>query len=443
MKWKSPPFLPASTLMPSRFRLHLSWQILLAGILGWAASALLGRLGVSPLGEVFRQGCDWAGALFLAWTRALAAPVIVSSIVLGVGNLEAMRGLGRLVGRMAAWIAGGSLLAALVGLGAALFVRSSLPGPEGAMEWQGFEPLNGQHLLLSYHSLGWLGLVLLGLGFGFYRNQIDEGLAKPLWRLCRTMDELLAPLLEKTFRLAPVAVFALLAAASAPHLARAGQRDEVTLEVTACALAIGWAFYGLAVLPGWLWLRTRIQPWKYLAALAPAIFTALASGSPQAALPLTLDGARRHAGISNRVAGATLPLGAAMGREGMALGWMTVVICLGAWPDFRRAHDFLFVAGLILAAGLTGCGADELTVGAGVLRMWVASGEGISGTDLLLVTALERLVTMGGAAVSVISHACAAAVIAHGEGERGIPAPLPPKDPFAFDETAPDALADS
>ena len=189
---------------------------------------------------------------------------------------------------------------------------------------------------------------------------------------------------------------------------------------------MGWTIYGLVLLPAVLWGMTRINPLRYLGALMPAVFTALAGHAVEPALPLALDAVRQQGGVPNRIASVALPLCAAVHRDGLALGWAAVAVSLSRHAGTSVGSGTL--GGILTTAWLVGCGAGALTMSApGVTAAAFLGFAGwTSGEGIALGLILERIIAAGGAAVSVLSHACAAAIIAYSEGERALvslPAP--------------------
>ena len=258
------------------------------------------------------------------------------------------------------------------------------------------------------------------MGIGYYRNEIEEGHARLLARFCQGLEETLALMVARTRRWMPVGIFALTAAAAASQAGFAWQSTAGTYWRLLAAPLVGWTVYGLVLLPAVLWGMTRINPWKYLVSMIPAILTALAGRSVESALPLALDAARGQGGISNRIASVVLPVGAAVHRDGLALGWAAVAISLSRHGG--TSVDPATLGGILATAWLTGCGAGALTMNAPGLT--AAAFLGVSGwgngEGMLLGLILERMMAMGGAAVSTFSQACATAVIAYSEGERAL-----------------------
>lgn len=406
-------------------------QILLAAAAGIALSAFFGTVGDASLSWVTLCRCLAASGanLFLIWSRALAVPLILASLILGAVGLEPMRALAKITRRTLAWMAVSSLLAVLAGAAAA-FV---LPPVRG--EWNTLsavfsrvlDPRLNQNVTLPW---GWAALVLLGLGFAYYRNQIEEGPGRMLIRFCQAIMDTLTPLLNWTLRLAPVGVFLLVL--MVPVLPQRVNGDmtpalfgsEYTiLWYLLKSLIVGWFLFAAVLLPLLFWMLTRIPPWAYLPKLLPAALVAFGSGELEPALPLTMHCVRQELNVSNRVAGVVLSLGAAFQREGLALGLVAVSFC--HWRMEPGTGDWRFLVGVLLAGWLLGLASRLVTYPSGSLITILSLSMGGLYKDIFVLLMLSRFVSMGGAAVSVLSHACAAGVIARGEGEFWVPGPPP------------------
>ena len=405
--------------MPPRPSSLLTWQTLLAGVLGVGAGLALARPDAGPLAVAVQGGCSLAGAVFLAWMRALAVVSVVSGVVLGLAGLEPMRGLKRLLGKTAIWMGASSLVAVGVALWVALGIGTRFP-VQVFTRPADFGVLARDERLAPTLAWGWLGLIGVCLGIGYYRNQIEEGHARLLGRFCQALEETLDPMLAWTRRLLPIGIFALLASETTSQALFAWQSTAGTYWRLLAAPLIGWAIYGLVLLPAVLWVITRINPLTFLGAMAPAVLTVLAGRSVESALPLALDAVRRQGGVPNRMASVTLPICAAVHRDGLALGWAAAAVSLSRHAGTHVDPGTL--GGILALAWLTGCGAGSLTLSApGLLAAtFLGLSGGVGGEGMALGLVLERLMAMGGGAVSVLSQTCAALVIAYSEGERAL-----------------------
>ena len=76
-------------------KLKLHWQILIALVLAAAAGAIHESLPVG-LAHFLLDTYEFVGKLFLNALKMLIVPLIVSSMIVGVGNLGGEGGFGRL-----------------------------------------------------------------------------------------------------------------------------------------------------------------------------------------------------------------------------------------------------------------------------------------------------------------------------------------------------------
>jgi Na+/H+-dicarboxylate symporter len=67
------------------------------------------------------------------------------------------------------------------------------------------------------------------------------------------------------------------------------------------------------------WLFTRKSPFTFTANMMKAIVTAASTSSSSATLPVTMECVEENCGISSRVAGFVVPLGATVNMNGTAL----------------------------------------------------------------------------------------------------------------------------
>ncbi len=414
--------------MHQRPRPSLSFQIALALVFGVAIGAVIdGSKAFSPLASLFEQACGLVGFLALGWLRALAVPLIVSSIVLGGVGLEPMRSMGKLARKTLQWIVFTSLLAVAVAVGVASLAAANST-PRFHLTGQGDSP----HWENPFYPMGgWLGLVLVSLACGYYRNQIEEGRGRMLTRLCQGVEEMLIPLLRWTRAFSAPGIFFLMIPTTVTCISL-GRMLPMNWPALFYPLYVRSLFVLLATLTVYIlalslviWWKTRVNPWRLVSALLPAMLIAASGQSLEAALPLTMDALRRRAGVSNRVASVTLPLCAVLHRDGMALGWTSVVLSTSLTSG-GNVH-WATLTYTVLAAVLVSCGLGALSGRSGLvplLFLGVANVFYVSDFPLVLGAVIASL----GGAVSVFSHACAAVIIARGEGEYWVPGPPPSPD---------------
>jgi Na+/H+-dicarboxylate symporter len=161
-----------------------------------------------------------------------------------------------------------------------------------------------------------------------------------------------------------------------------------------------------------------VMPTRHFRAMLPALLTAFSTSSSSATLPVTMECVETRAGVSNRVAGFTLPLGATVNMDGTALyecvAAMFIAQAYGLQLDFATQFTVVMIA-LLTSVGVAGIPSASLVAISIILG---AIGLPLEGVALILV--VDRVLDMCRTAVNVFSDSCAAVIIARLEGEQGV-----------------------
>src|SRR6185503_11060244 len=160
-----------------------------------------------------------------------------------------------------------------------------------------------------------IGLVLFSILFGFFLARIAEPHRGTVLGFWQGIFQIMMRMTGFVMMLAPIGVFALIAKVTAV----AGLVGWKSLLLFALCVLAGLLVFGLVALPILLATVARVNPWRLYPAMAPALVTAFSTASSSATLPLSLDCLERRAGVSERIAGFVMPLGASMNHAGSAL----------------------------------------------------------------------------------------------------------------------------
>lgn len=411
-------------------RLALHWQIAIALVLAVVAGIASGPQGVAlPL-------FDWLGTLFLNALKMLVVPLIVAAIING---LSAMRGaaLGRMGLRTLAYYAGSGLLAILTGL---MFVNLLTPGivdgvaagarmglETGAaevvqqMQDRGAGEFSKVLLLLFPPNIfaaaaegQMLGLIGFSLLFGYGMSRLPEALGRSQREFWQGCYEIMIRLTNLIMKFAPIGVFGLVAEV----IAQTGFDAVRPLAVFFVCVLLGLATHALVTLPLILRFIARVSPWRHYAAMAPALTTAFSTSSSAATLPVTLECMEERAGVSRKVTGFVLPIGANVNTDGSALYECVVVMFIAQayGVNLGLADQFVVVLGALLTGiGIAGIPSASLV---GIAVILGAVGLPLEGIGLVL--AVDRILDMCRTTVNVFGDSCAAIVVGRLEGEDGI-----------------------
>src|SRR5690606_32143080 len=113
----------------------------------------------------------------------------------------------------------------------------------------------------------------------------------------------------------PIGVFALIT----QMVGTTGFSSFAALGLYMVTIATGLTFHLFVSLPLLLIVLGRISPRIHFANMREALLVAFSTSSSGATLPVTINAVENKAGVSNRVASFTLPMGATVNMDGTAL----------------------------------------------------------------------------------------------------------------------------
>lgn len=418
-----------------RRRLALHWQILIAIVLAAGAGWLTGtEAGIA--GFTFYGLYDFLGTLFLNALKMLIVPLITSSLISGMAGFGPGRDLGRLGAKTVTYYLGTSLLAILLGL---VLVNLFTPGikdgrplgellqlernasVEMALE-QVEERGVGDLVQLVYDMVPtnifaaavegqMLGLITFSLLFGFFMTRIARREGEVLQGFWQGVFSVMMAITLLVMRFAPIGVFGLVA----KTVAATGFEAFTPMLLFFFTVALALLLHVLVVLPLLLRVLGRVRPYAHIRLMSPALLTAFSTASSSATLPLNMRCLEQGVGVSNRITGFVLPLGATVNMDGTALYECVaaVFIAQAYGLDLTFTQQFLVVwVALLTSIGVAGIPAASL-VAIGVILGVI--GLPLEGIALLLVT--DRVLDMMRTSVNVFSDSCGAVIVARTEGE--------------------------
>ena len=415
------------------FRLALHWQILIALVLavlvGIVADTSTTLLGVS-LNSVF----DFVGTLFLNALKMLIVPLIMSSIIVGMMEIQPET-LGRLGYKTLIYYAASSLIAILIGLFVVNLFQPGIADGVPVRDMVGLaadteavvESVEGKgsgdlaeifirmvpaNIVSAAAEGKMLGLIFFSLLFGFFISRVDGAPAETLKNFWSGLLNVMMQMTEWVMMFAPIGVFALVAKV----LMASGLDAFKPLAVFFVTVLISLGLHLLLVLPAVLRFLARVSPLAHFRAMMPALLTAFSTSSSSATLPLTIDCVENRAGVSNRVSGFTLPLGATVNMDGTALYECVAAVFIaqayGLSLDFTTQFTIVLIA-LLTSIGVAGIPSASLVA---ITIILTAIGLPLEAIGMILV--VDRVLDMCRTAVNVFSDSVAAVTIARLEGEE-------------------------
>jgi Na+/H+-dicarboxylate symporter len=323
--------------------MSLAVKVLIGLVAGLALGLAIASSG-SPAFASVVPFVEPVGQLWVAAIRMTIIPLVVSSLVVGVGSAPDPRSVGRLGVRalvlFIAFLSVGALVAVVVGppllqllpidpAAAEALRASAAQSADAAVEGAKRIPSAGQFIvdLIPVNPVkaaadgAMLPLIVFSLAFGVALIRVPADRREAVLRVTEGVQEASLWLVRAVLDLAPIGVFGLAVAVAAKlGLAVAGALATYVAVVSLTAVVYAaLVLYPAAVLFGGLSLRA------FTRAAFPAQVVAFSSRSSLAALPAMLESARDRLGLPAPITAFLLPLAATTFRAGGAIGQ-----CIGA-----------------------------------------------------------------------------------------------------------------
>jgi Na+/H+-dicarboxylate symporter len=366
--------------------------------------------------------------IFLRLIKMIVAPLVFTTLVVGVAKLGDIRSVGRIGGKTLLWFLCASLLSLLLGMVLVnIFqpgVNMHLPLPEANAN-TGIDKAALTLRDFIYHVFPSsvieamakneiLQIVVFALFFGVAAAALGERAAS----VVRALDATAHIILKITgyvMMLAPLAVFGAMAAIIAKQgLGILATYSRFILEFY-FGLSMLWL---LLISAGWLFIGKRVT--QLLRRMREPVLLAFSTSSSEAAFPKTMLELERF-GCKDRIVSFVLPLGYSFNLDGsmmyMTFASLFIAQSYGMHIPFPTQLTMLLVL-MLTSKGIAGVPRASLVVIAGTLATFNIPEAGIA-----LLLGIDPLLDMGRSATNVVGNSIASAVICKWEGELGEPQP--------------------
>lgn len=382
-----------------RFLASLSFQVLLALVLGLAAGMGAQRWGL-PGGSAGADLIQSVGQLWLNALRMTIVPLVFSLLVTGVASIADAARAGRIAMRAVCWFAimlavsvcyavavsygllslwpidaeGGRLLLAAA--------PASAEGVGGSVPFGEFlKTIAPSNPIRAAAEDAILGIVVFAVFFGFAASRLPERLRVPLTTFFEAVGETMIIIVRWVLVAAPVGVFALsLGVGLTAGASAAGVLLHYVVVISLACIGIGLLFYPLVVIFG------RVSLGRFARAAAPAQVVAFSTQSSLASLPVMVERAVDMLGVKRATAGLVLPLAVAVFRITSPVANLGVAIycahLFGIQPSAGQLVAAMLTAALISVGtvGLPG----QVSFFASIAPICIAMGVPLEMLPLLL-----------------------------------------------------------
>lgn len=353
--------------------------------------------------------------LFLHGIKCIIAPLIFSSIVLGISTAGNMKTLGKIGLKSIIWFEIATTVALFIGL---FFVNYFEPGkgvnlahdttaltdlPKAQMTFSGFvEHILPTSFIEAIAKGDVLQIVVFSIIFGSATLMAGE-FGKPIIHVCESLNHVMFKFTEIIMKLAPVGVGAAMAAAIGEHgLAVLIPMSKLVLTLYAALIV----FVVVTIVPALICSRVKIG--AFFREMKPHLILAFATTSSESAYPDTLKSLDKM-GVPTKVSSFVLPLGYSFNLDGstLYLAMASVFVAQAANVELSLSTQISMMLLLMLTTkGVAAVPRASLVVLSGALSTF-----GLPLEAIVLILGVDEFMDMARTAVNLLGNAVATVVV--------------------------------
>ncbi|WP_052213540.1 dicarboxylate/amino acid:cation symporter [Belnapia sp. F-4-1] len=403
---------------------RLTIYILIAIVLGIAVGHICHETWPDPTTARSISGyISLVTDIFLRLIKMIIAPLVFSTLVVGVAHMGDTKAVGRIGAKAMTWFIGASVVSLLLGLVLVNLLQPgadlNLPLPDaGASSGVATSSLSLKdfvaHLVprsvfeaMAQNEI--LQIVVFSLFFGVACAALGER-AKTVVAWTEELSHVILKITGYIMGLAPLAVFASMAAIITTQglgiLVTYGKfvaEFYLGLGILWCLLAaVGFVFFGRRV-------------FELISLVREPFLLAFSTASSEAAYPKMMEQLVRFP-VSRRIVSFVLPMGYSFNLDGsmMYCTFATIFIAQAYNIDLSAGQQATMLLLLMLTSkGMAGVPRASLVVIAATLATF-----NIPEAGLLLIIGIDQFLDMGRSATNVIGNSLATAVVGKWEGEE-------------------------
>jgi len=401
----------------------MTWLVAIAMVIGPLTGLLLHEwLGGGSVARTVAADLSLVTTGFLRLIKMLIAPLVFSTLTVGVARMEGTATIARVGAKTLAWFVFASLVSMLIGIfmvtlfkpGVGLPVppQLSATAPVAAPPHLAdiLDHIIPSSIVQAMANNEILQIVVFSILFGLAASS----LGRRVTALIDAIDEIGAVILKMTGYVMALAPIAICAALAATVLTQGIGMLIVYAKFIGSfylALLILWALLSCAV-----FLSVGARVGRLWAAIRAPVLIAFSTASSEAAYPRTLEGLENF-GVSPRIASFVLPLGYSFNLDGstMYCAFAMLFIAQVFHIEFTLHQQIAMLLILMVTSkGMAGVPRASLMVIASTLGYF-----GLPDQGLVLIVAADHLLDMGRSATNVVGNAVASTLVARWENELG------------------------
>ena len=403
---------------------RLTLYILVAMVLGIVVGYIINVNASPETKTAFARNIKLLSNIFILLVQMIIAPLVFSTLVVGIAKLGNLKAVGRVGGKAILWFVCASLISLLLGM---LLVNLFGPGYHidlSQSDTSGLKDLQGKTEEFSVEKFVThvvpksfiqamatneiLQIVVFSIFFGVAAASIGE-YTKPVVKALEVVSHIILKMVNYVMAFAPFGVFGAIAAVVAAKGLGIFQFYLIYFGYFLMGIAILWIIL-LSV--GFLILKGRMK--ELMRRISGPLLIAFSTTSSEAVFPKLTEELERF-GCKDRIVAFVLPLGYSFNLDGsmMYMTFASLAIAQAYGIDLPLGTQLTMLLVLMLTSkGIAGVPRASLVVVLATCAMFKIPPEGVA-----LILPIDHFCDMFRTATNVVGNGLATSVVSKWEGE--------------------------
>lgn len=415
-----------TTTPKTSFFKGLTGQILIAMLLGAFLGVIIHNNTTLETAQGFSSKIKMLATIFIRLVQMIIAPLVFTTLVVGIAKLGDIKAVGRIGGKALAWFFTASFISLLIGM---LYVNVLQPGvglnlsnvdlatatdvtaKTQSLSFENFiEHIVPKSLFEAMATNEILQIVIFSIFFGLSAASIGD-YAKPVIDFLDRTSHIVLKMVNFVMKFAPIGVFGAIAGVFA---IRDFQELALTYFKFFGSFLIGIStLWIILILVGYFFLGNRMK--TLLKHIVSPLIIAFGTTSSEAVFPKLTEELERF-GVKDKIVSFMLPLGYSFNLDGsmmyMTFAGIFIAQAYGIDLDYPTQFTMLFVL-MLTSKGIAGVPRASLVVVAATCGMFKIPIEGIA-----LILPIDHFCDMFRSATNVLGNALATSVVGKWEDEK-------------------------
>ncbi|PWT77305.1 MAG: dicarboxylate/amino acid:cation symporter [Bacteroidetes bacterium] len=408
-------------------KINLTGWILIAMVFGGMAGYIVHEFGSPRFIEKFSANINLLGKIFLLLVQMIIAPLVFSTLVVGIAKLQNLATVGRVGGKALLWFLSASLLSLLLGLvlvnifhpGTSLDLHNidAAAAKDIVKKTQEFslstfiDHVFPRSIIEAMTTNSILQIVIFSVFFGIATSALGEK-GKLVVKALDAISHIILKMVNYVMAFAPLGVFGAIASVIALKGLEVFRFYGLYLIYFVIGIFFLWA---LLLLVGWIILRNRLP--ALVKRIAQPLLIAFSTTSSEAVFP-KLTSELEKFGCREDIVAFILPLGYSFNLDGsmmyMTFASIAIAQMYGIHMDTGTQLTMLLVL-MLTSKGIAGVPRASLVVVAATCGMFQIPPEGVA-----IILPIDTFCDMFRSMTNVLGNALATTVVSKWEGELGL-----------------------